>query len=269
MGSWGTGIFQNDVSEEVRTDYRNKLKLGKSDEEALKELLDSSHNYLHDDDDRYDFWFGLSSVMYDLGRLTDGVKNTALELIADGGDLKRWADNNADQKKRIIQLEKLQEKLLSEQPERKKNALARQFICPWSVNDVFVYHQEGLDKYVLIAVDKFIQCDADIIGLGDMLPVTFFKISDSFPEKLEDIDNAIFLPRWFNEQKGLTEYRCMWFKTGFKKTSAKFKYVGNFPFGRPKLIQYDRNEGLCYCESWHRLDIVINDGIAFLGSCGG
>ena len=42
MSSWGTGIFQNDVSEEVRTDYRNKLKLGKSDEEALKELLDDS-----------------------------------------------------------------------------------------------------------------------------------------------------------------------------------------------------------------------------------
>lgn len=76
MGSWGTGIFQNDVSEEVRTDYRNKLKLGKSDEEALKELLDDSQEYLKEDDDRYDFWFALSSVMYDLGRLTNEVKNT-------------------------------------------------------------------------------------------------------------------------------------------------------------------------------------------------
>ena len=120
MGSWGTGIFQNDVSEEVRTDYRNKLKLGKSDEEALKELLDDSQEYLKEDDDRYDFWFALSSVMYDLGRLTNEVKNTALELIADGGDLMRWSDNKGNQKKRVLQLENLKLKLLSEQPERKK-----------------------------------------------------------------------------------------------------------------------------------------------------
>lgn len=38
MGCWGGGIFQNDVADDVRTDYRNKLRLGKSDEEALKEL---------------------------------------------------------------------------------------------------------------------------------------------------------------------------------------------------------------------------------------
>ena len=105
--------------------------------------------------------------------------------------------------------------------------------------------------------------DSDIIGMYDMLPVTFLKLSDVYPETLEDVNNALFLPRWFN-QNGLAEFRCMWFKTGFKKASAKFKYVGNFPFGRPKLIQYDRNEGLCYCGSWHRLDTVINDGIKLL-----
>jgi len=263
MGSWGTGIFQNDVSEEVRTDYRNKLKLGKSDEEALKELLDDSQEYLKEDDDRYDFWFALSSVMYDLGRLTNEVKNTALELIADGGDLMRWSDNKGNQKKRVLQLENLKLKLLSEQPERKKIKLAQKFICPWNVNDIFVYQLENVNKYILIAVDKFMPYDSDIIGMYDMLPVTFLKLSDVYPETLEDVNNALFLPRWFN-QNGLAEFRCMWFKTGFKKASAKFKYVGNFPFGRPKLIQYDRNEGLCYCGSWHRLDTVINDGIKLL-----
>ncbi len=30
MGTWGTGIFQNDVGDDVKTDYINKLKLGKS-----------------------------------------------------------------------------------------------------------------------------------------------------------------------------------------------------------------------------------------------
>ena len=35
MDSWGADIFQNDISEDVRLDYTNKLKLGKSDEDAL------------------------------------------------------------------------------------------------------------------------------------------------------------------------------------------------------------------------------------------
>ncbi len=264
MGAWGAGIFQNDVSDDVRTDYKNKLKLGRTDEDALKEILAENSDILNDDEDKYDFWFGLASVMSDLGRLTGEVGKAAIELIDNGGDLFRFEDDKSDMKKRKAALEKLREKLVGEQPERKKVPVAKAFVCPWKVNDIFVYRPEWLNKYVLIAVDKFIQCDAEITGLGDMLPVTFFKISDIYPETLENVDNALFLPNWVFEQKGLAEYRHMWFKSGFKKATAKFEYVGNFPFARPELIRYDKDEGLCYCEAWHRLDIVINEGIELL-----
>ena len=40
MGTWGTGIYQNDLSADVKDDYISKLKAGKSDEQALAEMLD-------------------------------------------------------------------------------------------------------------------------------------------------------------------------------------------------------------------------------------
>lgn len=89
MGAWGAGLFQNDVSEDVRTEYNNKLKMGKADEDALKEILAENAEFLNDDEDKFDFWFALSSVMSVLGKLIDEVKNTALEHI-DVDDLFRF-----------------------------------------------------------------------------------------------------------------------------------------------------------------------------------
>lgn len=35
MGSWGVKLYQSDVADMVRDDYKNKLRAGKSDEETL------------------------------------------------------------------------------------------------------------------------------------------------------------------------------------------------------------------------------------------
>ena len=40
MGTWEVGIYQNDLSADVKDDYISKLKAGKSDEQALAEMLD-------------------------------------------------------------------------------------------------------------------------------------------------------------------------------------------------------------------------------------
>ena len=38
MGTWEVGIYQNDLSADVKDDYISKLKAGKSDEQALAEM---------------------------------------------------------------------------------------------------------------------------------------------------------------------------------------------------------------------------------------
>lgn len=247
MGAWGAGIFQNDVSDDVKTDYKNRLKIGRSDEEALEEILAEYSDILEEDEDKFDFWFGLASVMSDLGRLTEETKNTALELIDSGGDLFRFEDNKSDLKKRKAALEELRGKLLGEQPERKKIPVAKAFTCPWKPNDVFVYkldrecynNKPYFNKYIVMLVDEIVKYDVEL-PLGDMLPVTCLKLCEKRPVSAEDIERAPFIPHRFifylknsKNDKSEREHRFMWYRDGFKKNSSRFEFWGNYKFTRP------------------------------------
>lgn len=89
------GIFQNDIFNDVKTDYKNKLKMGKSDEIALQEILSENSEFLDDDEDKFDFWS-------DLDRLTEKVRNITVGLIDRGGDVFRFEDDKSELKKRNL-----------------------------------------------------------------------------------------------------------------------------------------------------------------------
>ena len=42
MGVWGTSLYANDSTSDIRGDYLDKLKRGKTNEEATKELVDAN-----------------------------------------------------------------------------------------------------------------------------------------------------------------------------------------------------------------------------------
>lgn len=247
MGNWGAGIFQNDVSDDVKTDYKNKLKMGKSDEVSLQEILTENAEILNDEEDKFDLWFALASVMSDLGRLTTEVSAIAVQLIDNGGDLFRFEDNKSEMKKRKAVLEKLREKLVGEQPERKKIPVVKPFVCLWKPNDALVYRLDSecfkdkpyFNKYIVILVDEIVSYDVDI-PLGDMLPITYLKICGNRPNSEEDIENSLFIPQWFifylensKMDKLEREHRFMWYRDGFKKQSSRFELWGNYEFTRP------------------------------------
>ena len=252
MGTWGTGIFQNDVADDVRREYKNKLKTGRTDEQALAEVTAENTDFINDSDDRFDFWFGLANVMYDLGRLTDEVRTKAVELIDSGEDAVRWEDAN-EAKKRLSQLADLRDKLLSEQPERKKIAVSKPFDSKWKTNDILLYYDENVQKYIWLAVDRICTYDAEIEGLGDMLPVTYLKISDSFSGNVQEIDNAKPIMHSFAMDSDIPEYRFMWYKFGFRKTASRFRLIGNYNFARYNEISPETR----FACHWYRLDEII------------
>lgn len=269
MGVWGTGIFQNDVAEDLRYDYKVKLKLGESDEQALQETIAENAYYINDEEDKYDFWFGLAELLFDLGRLTEDVKNEALKLIEEGGDLKHEYDSS-NLKKRKIVLEKLKEKLLSEQPSRKKIPVAKPFLCPWKPNDVFIYQlnsdvykeTEYYGKYVIILVHEIVNHDVVVPNLGDMLPVTFLKYSEKRPESIDDIEKANYLLN-YNHYRNGKEFRFMWYKKHFKKIVQQFEYVASYNFTRPdNVADCPKNEKTSHFYAqlgafWQRLNEFI------------
>ena len=80
MGFWGTQLYANDLTCDVRDTYIDYLKEKQlSDESAFSELLDSFKEL--DEDEKPLFWYAIAETQWKLGRLTDDVKIKALEYI--------------------------------------------------------------------------------------------------------------------------------------------------------------------------------------------
>ncbi len=235
MGTWGPGIFQNDVADDLKRVYIEKLKLGKSDDEALSETISYLADYAEDEEDSIDFWLGLASVMFDYGRLTDPIKKKALQIIDSSVDLERW--DECDKKRRQVIIVELKDKLNSEQPERKKVSVAKRKIPEIKPNDIWCFKLKGDNPYyVLILVDSWIKYDLRVDNLGDQCPIIYIKISDHIPDDIEEVDNMPFFCSdsylWRNIDK--CEKRVVMNHRGFNKIKSRLSFIGNFSFHRPK-----------------------------------
>ena len=158
MGAWGANLYQDDVALDIKDEYKDNLRRGKTNEEAMQEIIDKYQELLEDEEDRGVFWLALADTQWNLGRLDEQVKEQALEIIELGTDLKRWEINEKLYNKRKEILEKLKEKLLSPQPEEKRMPKYRTYKCEWKNGDVFAYQlkseyakEQGLeDRYLII-----------------------------------------------------------------------------------------------------------------------
>ncbi|MCP8968292.1 DUF4259 domain-containing protein [Ectobacillus ponti] len=100
MGAWGTGIFDNDTTCDVRDDFYELLEEGLSVEEATKEILNT---HLEDHDEEEDLevvswvYTGLAAAQLEKNLLQEEVRVKALELIDKGADLELWAEGGEDE----------------------------------------------------------------------------------------------------------------------------------------------------------------------------
>ena len=201
MGTWDTGLYQNDLSADVRDDYISKLKAGKSDEEALQEILSEYKEESEDDDEKYDFYLGLADTLWKKGRLTEELKVKALEILEEDKISDRW-EGEKIRKERIKVLDKLKEKLESPMPERKKVPVHKPYKLGWEEGDVYCFqikglvprHMEGYEEYIgwyaLFYVDKIYTEDWQVKGVQDELANLFFFLQKEKPKSAEDIFSA-------------------------------------------------------------------------------
>lgn len=198
MGAWGTGLYQDDVTCDVRNDYLNRLRIGYSNVEATKEVIKRNIDFIDDEEDGPLFWLALADTQWKYGRLLSEVKEQAIKCIEEGKDLKRWEENKSQYKKRKKVLEELKEKLSSPQPEEKKVKKLILHKAAWKVGDVLLYQiknekfreSKWYHKYVVFKVigiaktnigslPKEYSNEQNIVGLcnwvGDCIP-NFDKI---------------------------------------------------------------------------------------------
>ena len=197
MGTWDTGLYQNDLSADVRDDYISKLKAGKSDEEALKEILEEYKEESEDDDEKYNFYLALADTLWKKGRLTDALKDKALEILEEDKVSERWMSEKI-RKERIKVLDKLKGKLESPMPERKKVPIHKPYKLGWEEGDVYCFqinsevegYEEYLGWYALFFVDKIYTDDWYVRGVQDEIADLFFFLQKDKPCSPDDILSA-------------------------------------------------------------------------------
>lgn len=160
MGTWGPGLYQDDVACDIKSEYANRLKIGMSNIEATQNLIDCSDSYIDEEEDESIFWFALADTQWKYGRLLPEVRDEALKRIKSGVDLKRWQENKKQYEKRKQVLETLEEKLNSPQPPEKKVSKLIIDKARWEIGDVLSYKitneqlkdSKWYNKYVLLRV---------------------------------------------------------------------------------------------------------------------
>lgn len=85
MGAWNTSLYGNDTARDVKGDYVHKLRSGKNDQEAMEAMLVEYERTKDDEDEGPLFWLALADTQWEYGRLTEPVREKALQLLAQGG----------------------------------------------------------------------------------------------------------------------------------------------------------------------------------------
>lgn len=166
MGAWGVGLYQDDVTCDIKDDYLNRLKVGYSNIEATQEVIDYNMDCIEDEEEGPLFWMALADVQWRYGRLLPEIKEDALKCIREGTDLERWKENPRQYEKRKLVLQELEERLNSPQPPEKKLTKLKIHKAEWEIGDVLLYqihngelrgnedvkNSKWYNKYVLLRI---------------------------------------------------------------------------------------------------------------------
>jgi hypothetical protein len=93
MGTWGTKIFEDDTSADVRLDFIRLLRAGTSPNMATHLVLGEWSRLLDDSYAAPPIWLGLAATQLKLRCLHPWVRARALHVIESGADLRRWKEH--------------------------------------------------------------------------------------------------------------------------------------------------------------------------------
>lgn len=199
MGAWGTSLYSNDTTSDIRNDYVDKLRRGKSNEEVTQELIDINADIMGDVEEEPLFWFALADTQWNYGRLLPEVKEKAMFFLSQDEELERWRESGEKQLQAWQKTrDKLKEKLESPQPAEKKVSKYRIYQCTWKLGDVFAYRftsdyskEKGFEgKYAI-----FRKVSEDTWWPGHIIPVIqIYKWIGSEIPSIEELVKFNLLP---------------------------------------------------------------------------
>ena len=148
MGAWGSSLYANDTTSDVRDTYMGFLEDQLSNQEAYDKTVEFLGDYMNDTDEAPLFWYALADTQWQVGRLTSNVKEKALEWIQRRGGIELWEESKSGSSGWQKTLDKLQARLETEQRKEKK-IRRRPDQNLWNIGDVYAYqfHTDEAKKY--------------------------------------------------------------------------------------------------------------------------
>ncbi|GAB6419396.1 hypothetical protein bcgnr5390_51720 [Bacillus luti] len=117
MGAWGTGLFDDDTTCDVKDQFIEYIDEGNSVEEATKFVLEE---YVDEFDIGEELevmslvYIGLAAIQLEKGCLQEEVRSNAIALIDRGADLELWEEagkEEYDERKKV--LDEFKQKLIN------------------------------------------------------------------------------------------------------------------------------------------------------------
>lgn len=102
MGSWGTGILQDDTAQDVYQDYLERVDAGKTHSGILASLRKSWAGAISDSDDGPSFWQAVACAQWECGALSRKVLAKNVKLVKAGAGLERWIESGLATKRRKV-----------------------------------------------------------------------------------------------------------------------------------------------------------------------
>ena len=233
MGTWGPGLYQNDVSDDIKLGFIDKCKRGHTMEEATEIFIKEYSEELNDEEDAPNFWFALADIQWRYGKLLPKVKENALCHIEN--ELKNETYNEfdkSDAKKRKRVLENLWEKLNSPMPPEKKISQYKLYKCEWKIGDTYAYplnseiwkNNQFYGQYLIM--QKIRELDW---GPGHIVPVVRIKITKDkeIPAQKEEIEILPNVPTFIMRGENLYYYMIALGNTSKRIIPKKLIYMGN------------------------------------------
>lgn len=283
MGAWGTGLYCDDVAQDIKDDYIEQLKTGKTDEEALKYIIESNKYLLDDEDDGPVFWFALADTLWNLGRLDDFVKEKAMYYLNEGGNLRKWKlENPKESIKREKVLNDLYNKLNTIQPEKKRISKRKLYKCEWKIGDVFAYpllSNEAKDNGLYGRYIILIKVGEVTWYPGHVIPIVRIKITkdNQLPNSAEEIDMLEYVQisidfknrcdkQLYKQYGGNPIYQCILYTTSKKVIPRNIVYINNYSnlkLPEIEFVNFVSNDEIPF-KSWANLeDYVIKKYLGY------
>lgn len=242
MGAWGSGLYSDDVAEDIRGMYADKLHRGKNGDQASKEMIAEFEWAWDDEDDAPAFWFALADTQWNYGRLQEEVKKQAMQYLDDPGSLERWEMENPKMaKKRKEVLDKLREKLNTPQPPEKKVSQYRLYHCQWKLGDMYAYQLEGeyagkrglKGRYLL-----FHKVAEATWWPGHVIPVVYVRLTadDQLPRTMEEAEKSEYIQIFFMNSKDSFNKRIIYEREKLENKKYETDEYGYLPLYRIKLL---------------------------------